>query len=49
MDIYRFIDSKDIRAYLKSLRCDSTLTEAAFLVWQCAMQRSPKNTKGGGL
>ena len=36
MDIYRFLDSKDIRAHLQSLRYDFTLPEAAFLVWQCA-------------
>ena len=36
MDIYRFLDSKDIRAYLQSLRYDFTMPEAAFLVWQCA-------------
>lgn len=36
MDIYRFLDSKDIRAHLQSLRYDFTLPEAAFLIWQCA-------------
>ena len=36
MDIYRFLDSNDIRAHLQSLRYDFTLPEAAFLVWQCA-------------
>lgn len=36
MDIYRFLDSNDIRAHLQSLRYDFTLSEAAFLVWQCA-------------
>ena len=36
MDIYNFIDSKDIRAHLQSLRYDFTLPEAAFLIWQCA-------------
>ena len=35
MDIYRFINSKDIRFHLQSLRYDFTLPEAAFLVWQC--------------
>ena len=36
MNIYRFINSKDIRAHLQSLRYDFTPPEAAFLVWQCA-------------
>ena len=36
MDIYRFLDSNDIRAHLQSLRYGFTLPEAAFLVWQCA-------------
>ena len=36
MDIYRFLDSNDIRAHLQRLRYDFTLPEAAFLVWQCA-------------
>ena len=36
MNVYRFINSKDIRAHLQSLRYDFTLPEAAFLVWQCA-------------
>lgn len=36
MDIYRFLDSNDIRAHLQSLRYDFTLPEAAFLIWQCA-------------
>lgn len=36
MDIYRFLDSKDIRAHLQSLQYDFTLPEAAFLIWQCA-------------
>lgn len=36
MNIYRFINSKDIRFHLQSLRYDFTLPEAAFLVWQCA-------------
>ena len=36
MGIYRFLDSKDIRAHLQSLRYDFTLPEAAFLIWQCA-------------
>ncbi len=35
MNIYRFINSKDIRFHLQSLRYDFTLPEAAFLVWQC--------------
>ena len=36
MDIYNFIDSKDIRAHLQRLRYDFTLPESTFLVWQCA-------------
>ena len=36
MNVYRFINSKDIRAHLQSLRYGFTLPEAAFLVWQCA-------------
>ena len=36
MDIYRFLDSNDIRAHLQRLRYGFTLPEAAFLVWQCA-------------
>lgn len=36
MNIYRFINSKDIRFHLQRLRYDFTLPESAFLVWQCA-------------
>ena len=36
MDIYRFLDSNDIRAHLQRLRYGFTLPEAAFLIWQCA-------------
>ncbi len=34
MDIYKFINSKDIAEYLKSLNYEFTLPEAAFLVYQ---------------
>lgn len=34
MDIYRFIDSKDIRKYLQTIGYNFSTTEAAFLVWQ---------------
>lgn len=35
MDIYSFIESKDIREYLKKKEYKFTTPEAAFLVWHC--------------
>lgn len=35
MDIFRFLNSKDIREHLKQLGYSFTAPEAAFLVWQC--------------
>lgn len=35
MDIFRFLNSKDIREHLKRLGYSFTAPEAAFLVWQC--------------
>ena len=35
MDIYRFIDSRDIREHLRKLGYRFTTPEAAFLVWHC--------------
>ena len=35
MDIYSFINSKDIRNYLKEINYEFTPVEAAWLVWQC--------------
>lgn len=35
MDIYTFINSKDIRDYLKKIHYNFTPVEAAWLVWQC--------------
>jgi len=35
MDIFRFINSKDIRSYLKEINYEFTSVEAAWLVWQC--------------
>lgn len=35
MDLFRFIDSKDIREHLRQIGYFFTAPEAAFLVWQC--------------
>ena len=35
MDLFRFIDSKDIREHLRQIGYPFTAPEAAFLVWQC--------------
>lgn len=35
MDLFRFIDSKDIREHLRQIGYSFTAPEAAFLVWQC--------------
>lgn len=35
MDLFRFIDSKDIREHLRQMGYSFTAPEAAFLVWQC--------------
>ena len=35
MDLFRFINSKDIRDYLRQIDYSFTAPEAAFLVWQC--------------
>ena len=35
MDIYRFIDSRDIREHLKKLDYQFSTPETAFLVWHC--------------
>ncbi|WP_298628253.1 hypothetical protein [uncultured Senegalimassilia sp.] len=35
MDIYRFIDSRDIREHLGTINYQFTTPEAAFLVWHC--------------
>lgn len=35
MDIYRFINSKDIRNYLKKINYEFTPVEAAWLIWKC--------------
>ena len=35
MDVYRYIDSPDIRSYLQEIRYKFTIEEAAYLVWQC--------------
>ena len=35
MDIYRFVDSRDIREHLKQLDYQFTTPETAFLVWYC--------------
>lgn len=35
MDLFRFINSKDLRNYLQQIGYSFTALEAAFLVWQC--------------
>ena len=35
MDVYRFVDSRDIRAHLLKIGYQFTMQEAAFLVWYC--------------
>lgn len=35
MDVYRFVDSRDIRAHLLKIGYQLTTQEAAFLVWHC--------------
>ena len=35
MDLFRFINSKDIRDYLRQIDYSFTAPEAAFLVWEC--------------
>lgn len=35
MDIYSFINSKDIRNYLKEINYEFTPIETAWLIWQC--------------
>ena len=35
MDIYRFIDSRDMREHLQKLNYTFTTPEAAFLVYWC--------------
>ncbi len=35
MDIYRFINSKDIRAHLENIGYQFNALEAAWLVYQC--------------
>ena len=35
MDLFRFIDSKDIREHLRQIGYSFIAPEAAFLVWQC--------------
>lgn len=35
MDLFRFIDSKDIREHLQQIGYSFTAPEAAFLAWQC--------------
>lgn len=35
MDIYRFIDSKDIREHLENLNYSFSTWEAAYIVWHC--------------
>lgn len=35
MDIYRFIDSKDIREHLQKMKYTFTVPERAFLIYQC--------------
>ena len=49
MDIYRFLDSNDIRAHLQSLRYGFTLPEAArFLSGSARLRRFRKSTLHGG-
>ena len=43
MDIYQFIDSKDIRNYLKDMRYKFTVPETAFLIYMC--RRATLNEK----
>ena len=33
MDVYKFINSKDIREYLKKINYEFTPVEAAWLIW----------------
>ncbi len=35
MDVYKFINSKDIREYLKKINYEFTPVEATWLIWQC--------------
>lgn len=35
MDIYKFINSKDIRNYLREINYEFTPVETAWLIWQC--------------
>lgn len=35
MDVYKFINSKDIREYLKKINYEFTPVEMAWLIWQC--------------
>lgn len=35
MNIYRFIDSRDIRAHLEKINYDFSTQEAAYMVWHC--------------
>ena len=34
MDIYKFINSKDVRNYLKEINYEFTPVETAWLIWQ---------------
>lgn len=46
MDIVKFIDSKDIREYLKEIDYKFKPDEAAFVVWQSKNQSIPEKHKG---
>lgn len=35
MDIYRFVDSRDIREHLEKINYDFSTQEAAYIVWHC--------------
>ena len=48
MDLFRFIDSKDIREHLRQIGYSFTAPEAAFLVWQCRAFPSKRKLPPGG-
>ena len=48
MDLFRFIDSKDIREHLRQIGYSFTAPEAAFLVWQCRNATLKENLPPGG-
>lgn len=35
MNIYRFVDSKDIREHLEKINYEFNTQEAAYIVWHC--------------